>query len=187
MSIEKFWKNYGFEIILVSLVIFFILGFFFNRRKEKQTFTEILKTTIPINNEENFPNYNNNTQEITTTRKRTTESKGELECKNVLESIFNKPFNKSRPNFLKNVISGNNLELDCFNEELGIACEYNGRQHYEFVPYFHRNKETFQNQQYRDHMKRDLCRKNNIILIEVPYTIKIKDIRKYILKELNQR
>ena len=30
------------------------------------------------------------------------------------------------------------MELDMYNKEIGVACEYNGKQHYEYVPYFHR-------------------------------------------------
>lgn len=116
------------------------------------------------------------------------ESKGEKECKRVLEKLFNKPFNKVRPDFLKNQVTGNtnNLELDCYNEELKIGLEYNGRQHYEFIPYFHRNKETFYNQKYRDELKRIKCRDNGIILIEVPYNIKIHEIERYIITELKK-
>lgn len=117
------------------------------------------------------------------------ESKGETECKRVLEKIFNKPFNKVRPDFLRNQVTGNtnNLEIDCFNDELKIGLEYNGRQHYDFIPFFHRNKETFYNQKYRDELKRIKCRDNGILLIEVPYTIKIEDIEKYIKKDLRDK
>ena len=49
----------------------------------------------------------------------------------------------------------------------------------------HKGSSTnFQNQQYRDIMKRDLCKKNNINLIEVPYTIKHDDIEQYIIYKL---
>ena len=71
------------------------------------------------------------------------ESKGEKECRKVLENLFNKPFSKSRPDFLRNPVTGGNfnLELDCYNQELSLAVEYNGIQHYKYVPYFHRNND----------------------------------------------
>ena len=117
------------------------------------------------------------------------DSKGEIECKRVLEKIFNRPFNKYRPNFLRNPITGgnNNLELDCYNEDIKIAVEYNGRQHYEFVPFFHKNREAFMNQKYRDELKRIYCKENNVLLIEVPYTVKIKDIERYIKIKLGEK
>lgn len=116
------------------------------------------------------------------------DSKGERECRRVLEELFKKPFPKSRPNFLNNPVTGGkyNLELDCANHDLKIACEYNGAQHYKYIPYFHKNKEQFQTQQYRDDMKRRICKEEGYALIEVPYTVKIKDIDNFIKTELSK-
>jgi len=113
------------------------------------------------------------------------ESKGESECRYVLEKIFRKPFKSSRPDFLRNPVTGGrfNLELDCYNPELNLALEYNGIQHYKFIPYFHRNHEHFINQKYRDDLKRRLCKDNGITLIEVPYTVKLHDIASFLQKE----
>ena len=114
------------------------------------------------------------------------ESSGERKCRETLQKIFNRPFNKIRPNFLNNVVTGSkhNLELDCYDKQLGLAVEYNGRQHYDYVPFFHTNKEAFLNQKYRDELKRRMCVDNNVILIEVPYTVKVEDIEEYIVNEL---
>jgi hypothetical protein len=116
------------------------------------------------------------------------DSKGEVECRRVLEQIFKKPFNKARPNFLNNPVTGGNfnLELDCFNEELGLAVEYNGIQHYKFVSFFHKNNEAFLNQKYRDDMKRRICKEYKIILIEVPYTVKVEDIEDFLKNEIKK-
>ena len=120
------------------------------------------------------------------------ESKGEVECRRVLEKIFNKPFPKCRPNFLRNTVTSddymnNNLELDCYNDELKIAVEYNGIQHYKYLPFFHKTKDSFYNQKYRDEMKRNMCQKNNILLIEVPYTIPVEQIENYIKSNLSRK
>lgn len=116
------------------------------------------------------------------------ESKGEIECRRVMSLIFQKPFYKSRPMFLNNPVTfgTNNLELDCFNEELKIAVEYDGKQHYEYIPYFHKSYEAFMNQRYRDYMKEQMCRENGIILIRVPYTVKIEDIQDFLIEKLRQ-
>ena len=102
--------------------------------------------------------------------------------------MFKRKFDKDRPNFLRNPVTGGdfNLELDCFDPELKIAVEYNGIQHYEYIPFFHKNKEAFLNQKYRDDMKRRICRENGIVLIEVPYTTKLEDIKGFIEKELKR-
>jgi len=85
-----------------------------------------------------------------------------------------------------NTVSGSNLELDCYNDEMKIAVEYNGEQHYNYIPYFHNNKDAFTNLKYRDEKKRLLCKKNGILLITVPYTVKHRDIETYIIKELKK-
>ena len=76
-----------------------------------------------------------------------------------------------RPNFLKNPKTGRNLELDMFDPITKIAIEYNGEQHYHFVPKFNSNKQDVESQKERDILKRKLCEENGIILITVPYTI----------------
>jgi hypothetical protein len=108
------------------------------------------------------------------------ESKGERASRAAAERIFNKPFIKVRPDFLRNTVTNHNLELDVYNEELKLAIEYSGRQHYEFVPFFHKNYEAFLNQKYRDEMKKNKCKEQEIQLIEIPYTVKLEDIESFI-------
>jgi len=114
------------------------------------------------------------------------DSKGEIECRKAVETYFQAPFGKSRPDFLRNPVTGGtcNLELDCFNPDIGLAIEYNGRQHYNYVPYFHKNKEAFHNQKYRDWMKVKMCEENGIHLISVPYNVKPNDIPEYIISRI---
>lgn len=168
------WNKYGFEIlVLLSLLIIIIIGLL--RRGKRGSWADRILPVI---------------KDPTSAKKPPQESRGEIECRKVLENIFKKPFIKTRPSFLRNSVTSDedtdiNLELDCYNEDLKIACEYNGIQHYKYNPFFHKTKDSFQNQKYRDYMKRDLCVKNGIKLIEVPYTVKIEDIESFIKKELN--
>ncbi|MBL4898137.1 MAG: hypothetical protein JKX76_00685 [Colwellia sp.] len=115
-------------------------------------------------------------------------SKGETITRESLRRIFNRPnsFNSIRPDFLKNPVTGNknNLEIDCYDENLKLGVEYNGRQHYEYTPYFHKNKQEFLNQKYRDELKRRMCKDNGVNLIEIPYTVKPNKIQGYIMKEI---
>lgn len=114
------------------------------------------------------------------------DSIGEQICRYHLSQRFNKPFLKERPDFLKNPITNTNLELDCFCRELGLALEYNGRQHYEFTPKFHKSKNDFYNQKYRDQIKKQLCYDNKIDLIEVPYSVSHDEIPIYIDQALEK-
>lgn len=116
----------------------------------------------------------------------TTASKGENECRKSLETIFQKNFIKARIPELLNPITGSFLELDMYCESLGVACEYQGEQHYRYIKHFHKNKDAFRMQQYRDWVKEKLCKENNIKLILVPYTVKIQDIHNFILAEVRK-
>ncbi len=111
------------------------------------------------------------------------ESKGEAHAREIAKLIFGKPFEKIRPDILKNNVTGHNLELDLYNDELKLAIEYSGVQHYKYVPFFHKNYEHFQTQKYRDEIKKMLCEKNNIKLIEIPYTVKLEDMETFIRLE----
>jgi hypothetical protein len=76
------------------------------------------------------------------------------------------------------------LELDGFNEELRLAFEYQGIQHYRRVLYFHPNEGDFEAQQSRDAIKRELCTENEYYLLEIPYTIDHAKLRDHIRVEL---
>lgn len=108
---------------------------------------------------------------------------GEAECRRVAEAYFKRPFPNCRPSFLKNQITNCNMELDCYCQELQLAIEYNGRQHYEYIPHFHSSKDAFYTTRYRDELKQQLCRDNGVTLIVVPYTV--KNIEEYLTNEFN--
>lgn len=180
--IIKLWNDYGFEIVLGLCVAFILIyGLYCKLKGNKGTYQ-------PMSHSKQLFHQLSPHLPQKPRRQPPTNSKGELECRRVLQWIFKKPFNKARPDFLRNPVTGGdfNLELDCFDPELHIAVEYNGIQHYQYVPYFHKNKEAFLNQKYRDDMKRRICKENGILLIEVPYTVKLEDIKEFIEKELSR-
>nr|QBK93917.1 MAG: restriction endonuclease [Pithovirus LCPAC406] len=111
-------------------------------------------------------------------------SKGEAECILVLELLFNTEFHTVRPFFLKFPETCRNLELDCYNSELRLAIEYNGRQHYKWPNFPNVTKEQFYSQCGRDCFKVKRCNEYGIYLIIVPYTIKLEDIYGYILTRI---
>ena len=120
-------------------------------------------------------------------KKVTRMSSGEKICRNYLQKLFRKPFPSVRPDFLYNDATGENLELDMYNRSELLACEYNGKQHYEYIPFLHKNnKLNFVYQQYRDKLKREVCQKLGIKLISVPYTVSNKDIPIFLQSELHK-
>jgi hypothetical protein len=100
------------------------------------------------------------------------------------EYITGQTFLKVRPKWLVNDL-GKRLELDGYNKELGIAFEYHGEQHFNYNPFFHRNKNTLKKRLEDDAVKRELCSKNNVFLIEIDYKVDKDDIFQFILEALN--
>jgi len=57
-----------------------------------------------------------------------------------------------------------------------MAFEYDGKQHTEYIPHFHRNGTSdLLKQQERDARKNDLCKHNAISLIRIPHTFSYDD------------
>ncbi len=112
------------------------------------------------------------------------DSKGETECREVLKKLFNRPFAKARPDYAFSSITGRKLEFDCFDLDMKLAVEFQGRQHYEHVPFFHKTPADFKLQQYRDKEKQDICTKLGITLIKVHY--QCSDIEAYLRDELTK-
>lgn len=100
------------------------------------------------------------------------DSKREQECRTMIEGLTGKSFPKSRPAWLVGS-RGYRLELDGFCEELGIAFEHQGVQHFEYVPFF-QTKEKFQRTVELDREKKALCAARGVQLIEVRWDADIQ-------------
>lgn len=169
ISLYSWIKSHYFEfLVILSILIIILLSLF--RFKSTGTWSDSY-FYLPETNEQES--------------KRDMTSKGEAQCREFLENYFRKSFPKARPDFMVNPVTGSkyNLELDCYNSELNLAVEYNGEQHYKYIPFFHKNKEAFYNQKYRDELKRLRCKELGIKLIEVPYTEKNR-IKDFLLTQL---
>lgn len=65
-------------------------------------------------------------------------------------------------------VAGTRLSLDFYNANKKIAIEVQGRQHTQYVPFFHgKNKINYINQLKRDLDKFKFCEINNIQLVEI--------------------
>lgn len=112
------------------------------------------------------------------------ESRSEKLCRYYLETIFNKPFPKQRPLWLKNNKTNRYLELDGYNEELKLAFEHNGIMHYKL--YRSTTQKEFDDVQYRDQIKLDICKQNNVKLIVIPELgkkVKLENLISYIKEQ----
>jgi hypothetical protein len=64
-------------------------------------------------------------------------------CRRLFEFIFpNHRFAKERPKWLTNPDTNRSLELDGYCDDLKMAFEYQGIQHYKFVPHHHKIQEN---------------------------------------------
>jgi hypothetical protein len=60
-------------------------------------------------------------------------------------------------------------EFDIFIKNKNILVEYNGIQHYEFTPFFHKYERNFIKQQRRDRDKKKLAKENGFKLVIFKY------------------
>lgn len=104
-------------------------------------------------------------------------SLGERYCIEFLELLFpGHKFIKARPDWLINPDTNRCLELDGYCAELNLAVEYNGIQHYVWPNFLPMSLEEFWRQRERDQLKEELCIRENICLIRIPYTVPLDRI-----------
>lgn len=122
-----------------------------------------------------------------TNEKKTREEK----CREFFENYFKRKFPKIRHELLINPKTNRKLELDCYSKDKffnyynGLAFEIDGEQHYNYVKKWHKNRKNFSEQVERDKLKNELCEKNGILLIRIPYFV--DDIKGYMLKQINEK
>lgn len=114
-------------------------------------------------------------------------SVGEELCARIMSEHYKRDMKINiRPSFLRNPKTGKCLELDVYDQISKTAVEYNGAQHYKYPNTFHKTEEEFNDQVYRDKLKKKLCKKENVSLIVVPYSVddgfSDKEIRYKLLK-----
>ncbi len=172
------WLARGFLIVLVVGIIWWFLS-----RSNKYEYTGIQKYHKHASALSQFVKHFTGQKK----QKHKRINKTEEMCRTIIQKVYGKPFPSVRPDFLRSPMTRKNLELDCYNEELRIALEYNGQQHYTFTAHFHKSKKNFYSQVHRDDWKRKRCRELGIRLIEVPYWVIPIDLEDYIIRELKKK
>lgn len=110
-------------------------------------------------------------------------SKGEDEVREYLKSKNIDFIEQYKFKDCKNI---NPLPFDFYIPSLNIAIEYDGKQHFEVVPFSkdeNKNIENFKRCQQNDKIKTQYCKDNNIKLVRIPYT-EFDNIEEILKKEL---
>lgn len=114
----------------------------------------------------------------------------EERCRQCIEFIFEQEF----PNvwgIIKNPKTNRNMQFDGYNENLKMAFEYQGQQHYSWEnsrgKTEEKKKQNFIKNLKNDEIKFSLCKKENIQLLKIKYFENYKEDKQYlehIIKEL---
>lgn len=105
----------------------------------------------------------------------------ERACRGIFEVLFARKFPKAHPSWLRNE-AGNVMELDGYCSALHLAFEYHGEQHYMFIEHFHDTHAALRSRKANDVIKREVCRKHGVNLIEIPYRISILRVEAFVRK-----
>lgn len=65
--------------------------------------------------------------------------------------------------------NGNKLFVDFYIPDKNIVIEYNGLQHYKYIPFFHKNEENFKKRQEYDEFKYNSVKSHGIELLIIDY------------------
>ena len=161
------------DIIILIIIMFLALFFIITSEKKQYPFIGASKK-ISLKGKNKF-------------------GKSEEICRDIFQQIFKKRFVKIRPPWLKNPLTGKNLELDGFCADIrtpigyGLGFERDGEQHSKFTSRFHKTQNDFLYQVKKDNLKDKLCLMKGIILIRIPYFITEKDMKSYIINELRKK
>ena len=107
---------------------------------------------------------------------------GERVCRIFFEQLFKKKFPKAYPKWLVND-RGNQMELDGYCADLRLAFEHHGQQHYNISTPFVKDTDKLSKTKASDELKRELCKKRGIHLIEIPEIgtlLKIDELKPFI-------
>lgn len=200
------WYHYLLNIDILGFIIIFGLVIYFanSRGKYKQHFNHILESISDDNIDSDRFSVErsrelrrkgvvgDNTKDDEDFDEGPKESRPEKKCRKIFESIFNRKFRKIRPDFLKNPVTGQNLELDGFSSKIrtrlgkGLAYEYDGEQHSNYTPGMHSKSDDFVYQVKKDSFKDTMCRKKGILLIRIPAWVPYSDLESYIRTQLRK-
>lgn len=120
-------------------------------------------------------------------------NKHEEHCRTIFQRLFDREFKSVWPAFLKNPSTNHPLQLDGYCPDIetpigkGLAFEYDGVQHNQYTPYFHRKGVyEFAYQVEKDRFKTRRCKEEGIALVRIPHYVAFHDLERFIRLKLTQ-
>lgn len=83
--------------------------------------------------------------------------------------------------WLINDMTNRHMYIDIFIDSLNLAIEYDGEQHYRYIPYFHKTRQKFDDQQYRDKLKERLIVSHGLQIERIKFD---QDITKDLIRNI---
>jgi hypothetical protein len=109
-------------------------------------------------------------------------SKGEIKIR---ELLINNHINfHEQHRFINQPTYIKQCRYDFYLIDMNMIIEYHGKQHYEFVQFFHKTHEGMMERRKRDHEKKQFCLENNILFKEISYKDNIKKEIEEILQHI---
>lgn len=183
---KKWWKYLlNVDVLIIIFVIIGVIYCYYNRNNKNRFKLSDWKIDVE------FDEDNDGESEPKKKKKKPRINKHEERCREIFEDIFDVQFKSVRPKWLENPVTHKNLELDGYNPTIrtpigkGLAFEYDGKQHSQYNPHFHKHgKKEFVYQVKKDSWKDIRCQQEGVMLIRIPHFIQYDDLEQYIRKRL---
>jgi hypothetical protein len=105
--------------------------------------------------------------------------------RDAMEEITGAKFPPIRPKWLVNE-DGHRLEIDGFNKRLSMGFEYQGRQHFEYIEFFHGTRDGFEHRLSNDATKKRILEDRGIFMLYPTYELPKDEFEVYIMNHLEQ-
>jgi len=179
-------------IAVLLLIIAVTYCFFTTKKKFRTVFQGLGESGWNVSEGSNFWNTPLSSRKKRARRDQK-KNKHEERCREIFQDVYGHKFKTVRPGWLKNPVTGKNLELDGYCSTIqtplgqGLAFEYDGAQHSKYNKHFHRGgPDEFLYQVKKDSWKDVRCKQQGVLLVRIPHFVAYEDLERYITSKLDK-